>query len=111
VALDNVPRGRLSRGRAFDQDPVSAIAGDDIAGTYHRPADQVVLGAKDVDAVVDVSDCGCPGGVRSDEVPLDDVVRRGLFGDVDPPLRIPRDDVARTGRRPSDRVRSASKLD
>src|SRR5205823_4546823 len=82
---------------------VRAVAGDDVARGGRRAADRVVVGAAaDVQADAGVGQRGRPGGVRADEIALDNVVR-GVVG-VDAAGIVAGDEVARAGGRSTDGV-------
>ena len=85
-----------------DDDSTASIGGDDVAGGRVPAADDVVRGV-DLDPIAAVPHRSRARGVRADLVPLDQIPR-GITLDQDTPERVPRDEVARPGRRSADRV-------
>src|SRR5205085_4361259 len=84
----------------------------DVARRGVGPADDVGDGeAIEVDAVLRVPERQGAGDVRADEVPLDEVARRGGAGevvdDLDAVQAVVRDQVAGAGGGPADDVREA----
>ena len=89
-------------------DAVCPLARDQVAGAADGPADGVVRGALEFDAVVAVAECRGAGGVGADAVPLHQVrerdaeLRRG--SEPDAFAGVAGDDVPRARHRPPDRV-------
>jgi len=94
VALDHVPL----RARPEELDPDRAVAGDQVPRAGRGPADRVVRGVVDEDAVGAIGDRGVPPGIGADEIGLDQVPHGRRARDLQADESIAREDV------PLDRV-------
>src|SRR5262249_20900033 len=98
VALDDVAH-RLTV--ITDGQAVGWVPGDEVPGSRHRTADQVVSAGENVDAVAAVAEGKGAGGVPADEVPLHHVIVRI---EVDPVAAVSGERVAGAGARPTDLI-------
>ena len=102
VALKQV----ACRARAFDDDAVPTVAGDDVPRRDTGTANRIARCAGDDNPVAGVAKVELPGCVGADEVALHEVARRTAVRtkDDDAKVAVSRDEVARAGYRPADGI-------
>ena len=103
VVLDQVPDGVGPE----DDDTVALksarISGDDIALCACRPADSVMGGILDDDAV-EIADSGCPGSIEADNVALDAIAGGIAVLNLKARVGVAGNDISGPGRRPAKQI-------
>jgi hypothetical protein len=99
------PQAVVRGGGAAQLEAVRSVARDHVAGGHVGAPDRIVrCTIGDVDAVVRVAQGGGSGEVRSDEVPVHDIVGRAAAVEGEPLVAVARNQIGRSGCRATDRV-------
>ena len=105
IALHQVARSSAGLILIVDANARAGVAGNDVRRACPRAADGVVRGAVDRDAGKGIATQGSISQIiGTDQIALDHVRRAGRPLNVNAAFAIGSDDVARPGRRPTDRI-------